>query len=553
MAKTRSFSIFLLKDDATPDNALKDVKDGNALKANAAANNLPEGARFFLLDKLPNPPWWKAYFDVNQDLLQGSKGALVFVPASDRWFALTFGHVYHNLKDTSYEYDFGLRITLNCVDPVMLKSTDVLEPSGAKRQRTQLPTVGDLTFFDVDTDSTILKSLTGKVKAEHKEVFKSATGSRNIRISSEAAPNELIGLCEKLYALYQEETYKTAFPDIQNIAPVRDPVTIENLNGRLLEAFREKDDGLSLSVPEIVDHGDGIWGTFTGARAGKVYDDIFIDQYYEYLEDKNVGLNTIGIDVLKRHQLALTNEDGSQIRNKYSILKCLIFDTTLENGTQSYHLCEEHWYLIDADYIARLKTYLDPLCGDTTLPDFNHANEGEYNIAAAAAENGRVCMDKKSITPKGQKAVEPCDIYEVADNKAVLHHVKISTLSAQLSHLFNQGINSVNLIRSESESLEKMKALAGDGLADAEKAKLIAPLENDKYRIVYDIVTHKDKAQKSLNLTLFSRISLMRCMKEFKRMGIEAEYCFIPNKSPKNAGKKREKKSKASPADGAQN
>lgn len=550
MTKTRSFSIFLLKDDATPDNALK---DDNALNANAAANNLPEGARFFLLDNPPNPPWWKAYFGVNQDLFQGSKGALVFVPASGRWFALSFGHVYHNLKDTSYEYDFGLRVTLNCVDPDMLKSTDILEPSGAKRQRTQLPTVGDLTFFDVDADSTILKSLTGKVKEEHKELFKSATGSSNIRISSEAAPNDLIGLCEKLYALYQEETYKTAFPDIQNISPVRDPVTIENLNGKLLEAFRDKDEGLTLSVPEIVDHNDGIWGTFTGARVGKVYDDIFLARYYEYLEDKNVGLDTIGIDELKRHQLVLTNEDGSQTRSSHSILKCLIFDTTLENGTQSYHLCEGHWYLIDADYITRLSNYLDPLCKDTTLPDFNHANEGAYNIAAAAAADGRVCMDMTDIRPTGQKQIEPCDIYEVVNEKAVLHHVKISTLSGPLSHLFNQGINSVSLLRDENESRDKLKILAGNGLSDAEKAVLTAPIDADKYRIVYGIVTHKDKADKSLNLPLFSRISLMRCMKEYRRMGIEAEYCFIPDESPKNAGKKRKRKPKANDADGAQN
>jgi uncharacterized protein (TIGR04141 family) len=391
------------------------------------------------------------------------------------------------------------------------------------------------------------------VKEEYKEVFKSATGSSNIRISSEAEPNDLIGLCEKLYLLYQEETYKTAFPDIQNISPVRDPVTTESLNEKLIEAFRDMDEALTLSVPEIVDHNDGIWGTFTGAQVGKVYDDIFLARYYEYLEDKKVGLDTIGIDELKRHQLALTNEDGSQTRNSHSILKCLIFDTTLANGTQNYHLCEGHWYLIDSDYIARLTAYLDPLCKDTTLPDFNHANEGEYNVAAAAAENGRVCMDKKSITPTGQKAVEPCDIYEATDDKAVLHHIKISTLSAQLSHLFNQGINSVNLIRSENESLEKMKALAGDGLTDAEKAVLIAPLDNDKFRIVFGIVTHKDKADKSLNLPLFSRISLMRCMKEFRRMGIEAEYCFIPDESPKNAGKKRKRNAKADNADEAQN
>lgn len=541
VVKTRSFSIYLLKDDFNAQNALK---DGTNLEPGIEANNLPENSILHILDNNPKPPWWAGYFGIGKPLNQVSKGALIFVPAGGRWFALSFGHVSHNLKDDSYEYDFGLRVTLNCVDPAKLRSTDILEPSGAKRQRTQLPTAGDLTFFDVDGDSTILKSLTGKVKDEHKDVFKNATGSSNIRISSAVESNGLIGLCTNLLNLYQLDTYKTAFPDIQNISPVRDPTVINQLNGQLIQAFQIKDDALALSVPDIVDFGDGLWGTFSGARAGKVYDDIFIDRYYEYLEEADIDIATVDVETLKRHQLLLTNDDGSDVRDRHSIFKSLVFDTTLNDGAESYHLCEGNWYLIDSGYVARLKTYLDPLCQDTALPDFAHADEATYNVAAAAAQAGRVCLDKKNIAPAGQKQVEPCDVYEVVDGRAVLHCIKISTLSAQLSHLFNQGTNSVNLLRSEEAALDNLRTLVGVGLSDAEKQALTAPLNDDKFRVSFGIVTHKDGDSKSDNLPLFSRISLMRCMKEMKRMGIEAEYCFIPDTSPKSDGKKRKRKKK---------
>jgi uncharacterized protein (TIGR04141 family) len=544
MTKTRSFSIFLLKDAFSAGNALK---EDTKLEAGVDAADLPEGAVLHVMDNQPYTPWWSGYFGIQKPLSQASKGAIVFLQASGRWFALCFGHVSHNLKDESYEYDFGLRVTLNCVDPDKLRSTDILEPSGAKRQRTQLPTAGDLTFFDVDSDSTILKSLTGKVKDAHKDVFKNATGSSNIRISSAIDSAGLIGLCEKLLALYQEETFKTAFPDIQNISPVRDPSVIAQLNANLIGAFQAKDQALALTVPDIVDFGDGLWGSFAGARAGKVYDDIFLDRYYEYLDEAGVDINTIDIAALKRHELLLTNDDGSVIRDRHSIFKSLVFDTTLNGGAESYHLCEGNWYLVDSAYVARLKAYLDPLCQDTTLPDFNHEDEGAYNIAATAAAVGRICLDKKNISPAGQKQVEPCDIYEVVDDCAVLHCVKISTLSAQLSHLFNQGTNSVNLMRSEPVALANMQALVGDGLPDPEKEALVAPITNEKFRVVFGIVTHKDKAAKSDNLPLFSRISLMRCMKEFKRMGIAAEYCFIPDVSPKSDGKARKRKKKVDP------
>jgi uncharacterized protein (TIGR04141 family) len=539
MIKTKSFSIYLLKDGFDQTNTLK---EDHKLDDQITGNDLPEGATLYVLDNDPHPPWWKSYFGIEAKLNQVLKGAIIFLPVNGRTFAITFGHVYHNLNDTSYEYDFGLRVTLNCVDPEKLKSTDILEPSGAKRQRTQLPVDSDLTYFDFDRDSTILKSLTGKVKDEHKKLFKHATGASNIRISSDVTPDGLPDLCAKLLDLYNDDAYKTAFPEIQNISPVRDPVIVDALNVKLLEAVHEKNDDLALTIPEIINYQDGLWATFSGAGGGLIYDDVYMARYFEYLDAHNVDLANIDIQALKKHSLVLTDEDGKSHGQKHSILKCLVFDTVLDTANETYHLSEGNWYLVDTDYIAKLTTYLDPLCADTGLDAFDHDNEGAYNTTIADASEALICLDKKSIAPKGQKQVEPCDIFELSNGKAVLHHVKRSTLSRQLSHLFNQGVNSVKLLRSDTESMSKMKALVEAGAPEANKQEYIKPLENDSLKVVFEIITHKDKDDKSLNLPLFSRISLMRCMKELKMMSIEAEYCFVDDKSPKNAGKKKKRK-----------
>jgi uncharacterized protein (TIGR04141 family) len=129
-------------------------------------------------------------------------------------------------------------VTLSSLDPTKLKSTDTLEPGA--RQRIQLPIESELTFFDFDRDSTVLRSLTGKVKDEFKELFKHATGASNLRISSDVQANGLVALCEKLLVLYQADDYITAFPEIQNIVPVRDPAQLDILNGHLLAALRGK-------------------------------------------------------------------------------------------------------------------------------------------------------------------------------------------------------------------------------------------------------------------------------------------------------------------------
>jgi len=543
MTKSHSFSIYLLKDGVDASNALK---EDHALRDQAIGDTLPTGSRLYILDNPPHPPWWSSYFGITQTLMQEQKGALVFLPVYGRTFAITFGHVQHKLRDIAYEYDFGLRVTLNCLDPVKLKSTDILEPNGAKRRRTQLSMDSDLTYFDFDRDATILKSLTGKVRPEFKNFFNHASGASNIRVSSDVTPEGLPHLCGKLLELYHAKSYKTNFPDIQNIAPVRDPVVRQQLNEKLIVAFRSKDDpALLLSVPEILNFHDGLWATFTGAGHGFVYDDVFIGRYYEYLERRDQNLDDIDIETLKRHFLVLTDEDGTPRGERHCIYKSLIFDTALEGG-QTYHLCDGEWYMVEASFIARMTAYLDPFWRQTSLPAFSHENEAAFNEASAKAVAGLVCLDKTSIAPQGQTAIEPCDLFEVKGGRAVLHHVKISTMSAQLSHLFNQGTNSVHLLRDNDEARQNLKARIAEKRSASGIEDYAEPIDNDKLKVVFDVITRKDAAAKSANFPLFSRISLMRAIKDLKRMGIEAEFTFVTDETAGSDGHKKTRKRKPS-------
>lgn len=542
MSKSRSFSIYLLKPGFDQTNALV---DDHPLDAEVQADSLPKGGALFVLDSNPRPPWWKSYFGVQKNLNQVSKGALVFLPTGGRCFALSFGHVAHNLKDTSYEYDFGLLVTLNSLDPKKLKSTDTVEPSAARRQRTQLPIEAELTLFDFDRDSAILRSLTGKVRDEHKELFRHATGASNLRISTGTPADGLAPLCEKLLELYGAEQFKLSFPDIQNIVPVKDPAILAALNEQLLAALHAKDPDLNLTVPEIINYSDNVFVTFSGAGAGLVYDDVYIGRYYDYLASRNFELADVGIEALSRHSLVLTDEEGKP-RNRYSILKSLVFDTTLAlAGGSTFHLSEGQWYRVDNHYIARLTAYLDPLYVATDLPAYTQSNEGAYNLAVAQDQAGIACLDKSSIAPEGQTQVEPCDLLTVRDGSIVFYHVKVSTLSAQLSHLFNQGINAIELLRLDDEAAGRLKALLGAAFKVEDVENAMTLLADGKCHIQFVIVTRKDPANRSLNLPLFSRISLMRVMKALHVRGIERSYTFVADTSAAAEGKKKKRKRKA--------
>lgn len=546
MTKSRSFSIYLLKEAYSSTNTLRDEHE---LVDDAEGEALPEGAVLYVLDSKESPPWWKAYFGIKKKLLQTLKGAIVFLPVGARTFAITFGHVAHNLKPESYEYDFGLRVTLNSVDPDRLKSLDSLRPDNARRQRTQLSVGSDLTLFDFDRDSTILRSLTGAVKEEFKPFFRHATGASNIRVSSDVGPAGLPGLCQKLRELYDDDAFTKSFPDIQNVAPVKDPVLLNALNNNLIAAVRAKDDSLTLTIPDIVNYTDEMYATFSGAGPGLVYDDVFLDRYYEYLNSKGFDISELDLDDLKKHHLVITNEAHQPKGDRPNILKCLIFDTSLDGHSGNFHLVEGNWYQVDGEYVAQLSAYLDPLCAETLLPVYDHDDEGAYNEACVEGHENWLCMDKGNIAPDGQKQVEPCDILEMDGDQIVLHHVKVSTVSATLSHLFNQGLNSIQLIREHDEAFDKLRALVTEKAPAGGDAPFLEVIDGKRFKVTYEIVTHKDKANRSLNLPLFSRISLRRALRELRRMGIPAAFCFVDNQKevPEGKKKKRSKKGAAAP------
>lgn len=543
MTQSREFSIYLLKETYDASSA---VRDDTKMIESVPAANLPPGATLLVMDGEFRTPWWKAYFGVQRDLLQASKGALIFLPVNDRVFALAFGHVAHNLRDESYEYDFGIKVTLNCVDPKKLKNTDTLEPGSARRQRTQHAIETELTYFDFDYDSSVLKSITGKVKQEYRDLVKHVTGASNLRVSTKVASGDLPQLCAKLLELYADDSYLETFPDIQKIVPARDPVQVTRLNEKLIEAVRTQDDSVLMAVPVLVDynyHSDGVYVAFGGAGPTLLYPDVSIDHYYGYLASNGTSTAALSLDDLKKHRLRLVNEYGDN-RDSFTVYKSLLFDTTLDGGDTTFYLNEGNWYEVDKNYVRQLQTTLDPYWSDLDfLNECEQHREADYNSKVGEQTNF-VCLDTTDVRPPGQTQIEPCDIYTVIDDRAILIHVKISTSSSELSHLFNQGTNSAELLKTDDDAPDRLIALLHEKGKDSDDIDhLVKPVESNDLTVIFAIITTKDPRRKSLNLPLFSRISLARNVKALHRMmNVPVSFGFIKDNEVRTQAKPKTRK-----------
>lgn len=539
--RTRPFSIFLLKLGYDASNSLK---EDNSLRNAIVSDKLPEGSSLFILDTPPREPWWRGYFEIPLPLLQASKGALVFIPVQDRFFALSFGHVFHNLKDNCYEYDFGLRVTLNSLDPNKLKSADIMDPGASRRKRTQVPAATDLTFLDFDSNTEIIRSITGAVKEELAGLFKNATGSASLKVGLKIEPENLLTVCETLLNLYSSEDYLVSFPNVGKISPEKDPDIVQELDAQLLQKFIEQNDDLSLSIPDIIDYRDNTCCLFQG-RGGiaNVYTDVSLEAFYEYLGD-DYDMSSLTIEQLKSFSIALCDADGN-ISKAYSIYNCLLLD--IVDPEKVFHICEGGWYRVDAGYIQELKNYLDAKCEDTDLIEYNHDviinginhySEENYNASVAQSINTIICLDQTNMSPTGSSQIEPCDLYSVSADAtegskiASLYHIKISTRSSHLSHLFNQGTNSAELLILEQSCRTALKDLITQRIGNNDIREYCDPIDAKRLKIVYGVITRKDPAALSDNLPLFSKLSLMRCFKSLELMQTPATLTYIPDVSP---------------------
>ncbi|OGR52611.1 MAG: hypothetical protein A2049_05595 [Elusimicrobia bacterium GWA2_62_23] len=272
-----------------------------------------------------------------------------------------------------------------------------------------------------------------------------------------------------------------------------------------------------------------------------MYSDVSMLDYHEYLAKRQIVLNDVDVRVLKTHRLKLCDEAGLP-KQDFHIYKCLLCDVASENSGPAYHLCDGNWYCIDKNYVARLKADLDPYFLTTDLPELTSGSEGDYNQRLPALKAEYICLDEENISPSGQSQVEPCDLYTVSEGAGVLVHLKISTRSSQLSHLFNQGLVAVELLKCEPESKKKMLALVEGKLNGNTGGVYLGPIDTEKYSLVFVIATRKDIAKKSDNLPMFSRVALRRISKTLRYMSVPLVCSFIKDSRVKQAAKEKPRK-----------
>ncbi|MCY3615395.1 MAG: TIGR04141 family sporadically distributed protein [Bacteroidetes bacterium] len=155
--KTQKLSIRLLKEGLEPEDSLRSgsevkLKDWSKIEGAKISHGNMGGH---------SAPKWANFLDLGDEekdeLRNRTTYGIVFVPTSNRWFAVSFGMGHVKLDSSKFEQNFGLRTVLNAVNPDQIRSVDIRTPDeNTLTRRSQTSRASDQTAFNIDIKDVLI-------------------------------------------------------------------------------------------------------------------------------------------------------------------------------------------------------------------------------------------------------------------------------------------------------------------------------------------------------------------------------------------------------------
>ena len=437
-------------------------------------------------------------------------------------FSLVYGYGRTMLDDRYIVKNFGLRTAINLIEESNIKSLNSLNISrdyiDIQRQALSYVSHSDL---QVNTNADILKSISGKAPSSSN--FSSMSGADNLRFSAKSDVS-LSELLKDVLNAYKSDSYKEKGLEwIDHIQAVRDSKIIASLDEEVINHI--KNDSLDKPViapNKIISYLD-IEGYFiSGMNSSHTfkenfYDDIPAEQFWKFISDKINPENII--DKLKSSSLYYWLSDSSQ--KVSSIYNCLFIEIEYEN--EKFFINNGDWFKIESTYYTDIKNKIDRIekFNDPAIPSCaENWNEGEFNEKFSESAPDRFKLfDKKNfhLPDYGHSRIEPADIITIEKQ---FIHVKKGGSSANLSHLFAQGVVSAQLYKNEILFINEINKLFEEGYFKPD----------DEIEVIYGVIDKRFTKKASEILPFFSMVNLSQHYDNLSNMGVRCRLLFIEQK-----------------------
>ena len=420
----------------------------------------------FVKTSRSNVPWWVDFLDPlsTDDIRVPSSRTTSAVLALQlemgdkitRTVCFTFGYGRHLIDPLRIERFFGLKVTLNSVDPTRLRGFDTRRHDDiVVNSRIQSSTQTGIAAFNIDTYRDILTNAVGSTPrgwCEEDQVTL-IRGSDGVSFDIRTDPVRLADIAHRLLGIYKLENYKEQFGFVDHILPVDltradelDRKLAWELNTRMVDGTK-KFRCLYLAPPEVLDF-ERLEGFVFSSERGRdktSHSELLLADYFDTRRNLKSGLD---IDVTRQDRVLLRHE-GTVDQRLSSVYRCLIAETEL--GDTTFQLVDGRWYEIDRSFVTRIRQELSTIPTATIeFPDHIQGEEEQYyNLRVANMLPNALLMDRKNVQlGGGSNRIEFCDI---ALSDCTLIHAKKRSSSSTLSHLWAQGTVAMEALLGDSE------------------------------------------------------------------------------------------------------
>ncbi len=517
--RREKLSIYLAKDANASDAQLIDTT-----KTKQPVNlDIPEcTATLYGKKYMPaNYPKWASFLTSTnlkslEDILEktSSTGAVLIVRAYQKTFVLTFGTSFHIVQSNSIERDFGLRVTLNSVDPQKLRGLDKASySSNPLNSRNQSTIDADIFDLSINAETDLVYALTGASKVG---IFGTQVTGRDALVINPYVTLDTLYLILKKALEQYSKPLPTEFEWIDNLNRIRDEANIISLDAELDKHLSAKKSNavIWLGEPEIVDWEEHLGYSFDLRPKTERHVVLELQDLQDYLNKQSIAFNCSNLRAQKIH----INDNDYKASKTWSAYRCVYAEIKVLQ--EQFILRNGIWYRVNNSLIAEVDSYLGNL---ETYPhqllEYNHDNEGLYNEALCSSDASYTLMDKKNIQFGGAYSkIEFCDA--IKGTKDFIH-VKYYRSSSTLSHLFAQGVVSAEAFVSDTIFRKKLNAKLPKSLKLLDVD--VRP-NSSEYCVVYAIATKKQGADE---LPFFSKVALKNSAKRLGGMGFKVQIAFI--------------------------
>lgn len=455
---------------------------------------------------------------------------LLLVEVENRLFALTSGFGRFLLHPFSFENRFGFKTVLNSIEPQTIQQLSKLTLSQNPKTSIEQVSKGvNLGQFGIDGFLDLIQRVKGKSKIESLGLALDGEDALKISVAYELV--QLPALLAECLALYSSNEYQTYFPEVDNLAEVKDKEQKSFLNTDLekqlnselehYSAGEELSGDIWASIPEIVFNEDYECFTYKKNEEALRYYDIELSILFReyYLKKDRSKKRNITISTLTNDQIFIRKADGT-FYEKWRAISCI--NAIIERNEEKYFFIEGKWFRASSSYIDTLDQKINGIPSSNLAFNNWPQNVHEKDYLSRNPLNHKhsyFVLDRDLIYLDGQSPIEPCDIYT---QDKLLIHLKRYGSSLLLGHLFNQGYVSGDLLINSVEFRNKFN----DKLDDGYKIEDVNPSD---FTISYVIGT---KFPDNFKLPLFSKITLTKAYDDLRRKGfnVTLDLCYMTMK-----------------------